>query len=270
MVTLRMTNTVCQHLHHRKSMQQARLKTHTHTHTHTHTYRTLSWDSNCPQDQMNVDDYYGGSSRAPPAFRQLSTRTRLLCTAERRGNEGAIWRGLFDFDYKLLNVIECNICILEYLNVLFCFFKSKPNWKLVELIMFNHVSSRKKTWISIDQQHLSLSKWAFAFTELVRHIIHTDANTVMICYLSMWNIHHNDESQMKVNAELWSLVNDRAQTTIGWNPEPHSGGRPVLGCTANIKCVFIWPRPSVAGLGFGSASWGLYQITLWKVSLIFW
>ena len=157
------------------------------------------------------------------------------------------------------------------ISMFFCFFfKSKPNWKLVELIMFNHVSSRKKTWISIDQQHLSLSKWAFAFTELVRHIIHTDANTVMICYLSMWNIHHNDESQMKVNAELWSLVNDRAQTTIGWNPEPHSGGRPVLGCTANIKCVFIWPRPSVAGLGFGSASWGLYQITLWKVSLIFW
>ena len=87
------------------------------THTVSHTDGALGWDSNCPQDRMNVDDYYRGSSRAPLAFRQLSARTRLLCTAERRGNEGAIWRGLFDFDNKLLNVIECNICMLEYLNV---------------------------------------------------------------------------------------------------------------------------------------------------------
>lgn len=69
LVTWRMTNAVCQHLYHRKCMHwHTASHTHTASQTHTHTSRTLSWDSDCPRDQTNVDNYSRGSSRAPQVF----------------------------------------------------------------------------------------------------------------------------------------------------------------------------------------------------------
>lgn len=59
LVTWRMTNAVCQHLHRHKCMRW---------HGFSRTHRALGWDSNCPRDQMNVDNCYRGLSRTPLVF----------------------------------------------------------------------------------------------------------------------------------------------------------------------------------------------------------
>lgn len=100
--------------------------------THKRTQRALSWDSNCPQDQMKKDNHYRDSSAAPQIF---------SCGAQKPGccacsDERVIRRDLFDFDCKLLNVIEWNSCLLEHLDV---FFKRdyKGNLKMSSVAKLN-------------------------------------------------------------------------------------------------------------------------------------
>lgn len=130
-------NTVCQHLCHCKCMNW-----HTHTHTLTvivHQIKRM-WTITTNEAVVIV-------IKRTSSLPQWHTRTRLWCITECH-NEWLIWRGLFDFVNKLVNVTEWNSCILEYLHVFKAHCKTKL--EMTWVMMLNHVSSQKSLYVYIQ------------------------------------------------------------------------------------------------------------------------